>query len=139
MGEGRTIRLLIAEDNVADVLLMTEALRELCAVSVEIKTVSDGEQALSLLKTGMKFDVVILDLSLPKIDGFTVLERYRSHYLPIVVFSSSWNEADSNRALAHGAREFIRKPSFYDEYIEAVCGIVERWGSPNNAAAAEAP
>jgi len=139
MSEGRTIQLLIAEDNVADVLLMSEALRDLCAVPVEIKTVPDGEQALSLLKIGATFDVVILDLSLPKINGFTVLEKYQAHYPPIVVFSSSWSEADSKRALSLGAREFIRKPSFYDEYIEAVCGIVERWGNPNNTAAAEAP
>lgn len=130
MSDAQIVRLLIAEDNVADVLLMTEVLRNLCAVTVEITKASDGERALSLLTTGAKFDVVILDLSLPKIDGFTLLERCRPQSLPIAVFSSSWNEADSERALSLGACEFVRKPSFYDEYVEAVCGIVERWGVP---------
>src|SRR5690242_21065695 len=130
MSESRRIRLLIIEDNVADVLLMREALRELCSLPVEITSVPDGEQALGVLKEGTEFDVVILDLALPKMDGHTFLERYKSHYPPIVVFSSSWNNDDSKRALALGAKQFIRKPSTYDEYVEAVCGIVERWGKP---------
>lgn len=130
MSESRRIRLLIIEDNVADVLLMREALRELCSMPVEITSVPDGEQALTVLKEGADFDVVILDLALPKMDGHTFLERYRAHFPPIVVFSSSWNNDDSKRALALGAKQFIRKPSTYDEYVEAVCGIVERWGKP---------
>ena len=129
MSESRKIRLLIIEDNVADVLLMREALRELCSFVVEVRSVPDGEEALALLKQGTEFDVVILDLALPKMDGHTFLERYRSHFPPIVVFSSSWNNDDSKRAIALGAKQFVRKPSTYDEYVDAVCGIVERWGN----------
>src|ERR1041384_2535216 len=99
MNEGQTIRLLIAEDNVADVLLMSEALRDLCSVPVQITTAADGERALSLLTSGAQFDVVILDLSLPKVSGFKVLEKYQPKYPPTVVFSSSWNEDDSKLAL----------------------------------------
>src|SRR5438552_9283281 len=76
MSESRKIRLLIIEDNVADVLLMREALRELCSLPVEITSVPDGEQALAVLKEGTEFDVVILDLALPKMDGHTFLARY---------------------------------------------------------------
>ena len=130
---------MIVEDNVADVLLMREAIRELCPCPVEIRTVSDGEQALSILKSGLKCDVIILDLSLPRMDGHTFLERYKSPYPPIVIFSSSWNEADSKRALSLGAREFIRKPSTYDRYVESVCGIIEKWGKTDNAEASEIP
>ena len=130
---------MIVEDNVADVLLMREAIREICPCPVEITTVSDGEQALSILTSGLKCDVIILDLSLPKMDGHTFLELYKTNHPPIVIFSSSWNEADSKRALSLGAREFIHKPTTYDGYVESVCGIIEKWGRPDNAEAAEAP
>ena len=127
MGEGRTIRLLIVEDNVADVLLMREALLDACPLPVEITTAQDGERALSLLRAGAKFDVIFLDLNMPRVDGFEVLEQCQPKHAPIVVFTSSWNHADMKRVLSLGAQDFIRKPSTYDEYLEAVCGVVERW------------
>ena len=130
MGEGRTIRLLIVEDNVADVRLMREALRDACPLPVEITTAQDGERALSLLRAGAKFDVIFLDLNMPRVDGFEVLEQCQPEHAPIVVFTSSWNDADMKRALSLGAQDFIRKPSTYDEYLEAVCGVVERWTGP---------
>ena len=136
MGEEKIIRLLIVEDNVADVLLMREALREFCPFPVEITTAEDGQSALSILQSGEKFSVIILDLNMPKIDGFVVLEQSGPTVGPIIVFTSSWSDKDSKRALALGAREFIRKPNTYDGYVEAVCGVVERWAMSNDAEAA---
>jgi two-component system, chemotaxis family, response regulator Rcp1 len=128
MSDEKSVRLLLVEDNVADVLLMREALRELCSIPVEVLNVPDGGDALSLLERGnAHFDLVILDVSLPKMDGFSVLEQYQSSYPPVVVFSSSWDLDDSERALALGAKEFVSKPSTYDAYVEAVCGFVETW------------
>ena len=119
---------LIVEDNIADVLLMREALREFFHKPIEITTVSDGTEALAMLSKKVEFDVVILDLNLPKVGGHVFLEQYHPTYPPIVVFTSSWNPIDEQRAMALGARDFIRKPISYEGYVKAVCGIVERWG-----------
>ena len=128
MASTGTIRLLIVEDNIADVLLIREALRGFFHKQIDIVTASNGAEALSVLDKQIDFNVVILDLNLPKVDGYAFLERYHQTYPPIVVFTSSWNEVDEKRAVALGAREFVRKPMSYDGYVKAVCGIVERWG-----------
>ena len=126
MNSTKTIHLLIVEDNIADIVLMSEALQEFCASPFEITKAADGEEALSLLSEGAKFDVIILDLNLPKVGGHAFLERYNSPYPPIAVFTSSWNEDEAKRALALGAREVVHKPTSYDEYAQAVCGMVLR-------------
>ena len=71
-------------------------------------------------------DVVILDLNLPKLSGFSILQRTRPT-VPVVVFSSSSNPLDRQRSLELGAREFIQKPSDLDEYRQVVSKIVRTW------------
>jgi CheY-like chemotaxis protein len=115
------------EDNEADVCLMLEALRECYPQPVTLASVEDGREALVLLNTGAQFDLIVLDLNLPRLDGYEFLQQRPALEVPVIVFSSSWNEEDARHAVALGAREFIRKPSNYAEYVEAVCGFVGRW------------
>jgi CheY-like chemotaxis protein len=119
-------RILFIEDHEADVRLAREALDECHAGPFEIVTVADGEEAIGLLKRQADFDLILLDLNLPRMDGFQVLEQSRTS-VPIIVFSSSWNESDSKRALALGAREFVRKPTTYNEYVDTLCAIISRF------------
>jgi len=128
----RPIKMLVIEDNLADVLLIREALKSSCPVPVEVTAIEDGEEALAQLRRGVDTDIIVLDLNLPKVNGHSVLKECRKDK-PIVVFSSSWNEADATRALALGAREFLRKPIVYDEYVKTVCGIIDRWGNSSDA------
>jgi CheY-like chemotaxis protein len=55
--------------------------------------------AIAILAQQIGFDLVILDLNLPRVGAVAFLERYHKHYPPIVVFTSSWNPADEKRAL----------------------------------------
>jgi len=64
--------------------------------------------------------------------------RFKSENIPIVVFSSSWNEAEIQNALKLGAREFIQKPTDIQQFIDAVCGIIQKWGTRNENGAASA-
>jgi CheY-like chemotaxis protein len=125
--EQPAIRLMIVDDQVAEVNLMQKVLRDAFPVQIEVVAVLYAEDAISLLEADENFDVLILDLRLPKMSGYDLLERYKPTYPPAVVFSSSTNPDDSKRALALGARAFIHKPIWYEEYVSAVCGIVERW------------
>jgi two-component system response regulator len=117
----------IIEDNPADVLLTRQALSKY-PIPLRIRVAKDGEQALMTLKAGeFKPNLIILDLNMPRIDGHTVLERYQSKDVPVVIFSSGGNEAEVQRALALGAREYVKKPMGFLPFVNAVRGIVDRW------------
>jgi len=91
------------------------------------------------LTTGeIKPDLVILDLSIPKIPGLAVLEQYQpKEKPPVVVFSSTWGQTDIKRALALGAREVVHKPLDMQAFIDAVCGMVRKWALGYPPAATE--
>lgn len=125
--EQRTQRasILLVEDNPADVRLVEEAVRHL---DVNLTIAVNGEDALDfLVHEPRKPDLVILDLNLPKIDGFAVLEQYRLRPAPVVIFSSTQNAAEAQRALSLGASEFVLKPGTFSEFIGAVVQIVARF------------
>jgi two-component system response regulator len=125
------LHLLLIEDNPADVLMIREALRG-SPTPADVMIAYDGEQALRLLEdVGSKSDFIILDLSIPKGDGHTILELCKSSSTPpIVVFTSSTNGEDRRRALENGASDYVIKPAGFNAFMHAVQDIVERWATP---------
>jgi CheY-like chemotaxis protein len=123
----KTIDILLAEDDAGDVLLVAKIVEEY-PIPVKLHIARDGMDALLLLDGGtFQPDLVIVDLNMPKISGYTVLERYHPDNVPMVVFSSSGNEADVQRALDLGAREYIQKPASLAAYTQAVRGMIKKW------------
>ena len=124
----KSVTILLVEDVSGDRLLVKEALKA-CGIPVAITEVEDGEKALSFLtKEESKPDLIILDLNLPKVSGIALLEQYHpKDRPPIVVFSSTWSQIDSKRALALGAREVVHKSMDMKVFRAAVCGMVRRW------------
>jgi DNA-binding NarL/FixJ family response regulator len=61
------------------------------------------------------------------VDGQTVLQQYQQKKIPIVIFSSTQNKMEVQKALALGAREYVHKPIGFEPYADAVRGIVKRW------------
>ena len=117
--------ILLVEDSVGDVLLTRQILTEL---PIRLRIARDGLQALLMLADPrFKPALVILDLNIPDISGHDVLARFHPENPPVVVFTSSWNEAEKARALAMGAREWVTKPMDLDAYAGALRGMVERW------------
>jgi CheY-like chemotaxis protein len=117
----------LVEDNPADVLLIRVALSQVLDPP-RLRVANDGEQALALLNSAdFQPQLIILDLNMPRVDGQAVLQQYRQRNIPIVIFSSTQNGAEVQRALALGAREYVQKPIGFEPYAEAVRGIVERW------------
>src|SRR5260370_42711150 len=125
-----TIHLLLVEDNPGDVLLIRESLRQ-CSVSVDVTIAEDGTRALELLRAGFKADLIILDLNMPRMDGYAVMERLGRISTPIIAFT--WSIEGTERALALGAREVMQKPSDFSAFIQAVCRIVDTWGRSRGA------
>jgi CheY-like chemotaxis protein len=121
---------LFIEDSPGDVLLTNQLLADY-PVPVKLKIARDGEQALMMLADPTFNPVmIILDLNIPKVSGFEVLERNPRKDIPVVIFSASINRSDIDRALVRGARDYIQKPIEIDAYRGAVVGMIKRWVLP---------
>jgi len=81
----------------------------------------DGTQALSLAAERLP-DVVVLDVSMPGLDGVEVTERLRSNettkHIPVILLTASANPADVSKGLAAGAEDYVTKP-FSPEMLES--------------------
>ncbi|MCA1856568.1 response regulator [Massilia oculi] len=89
-----------------------------CAVEHEITVASDGEEA-DRLAGRHCFDLLLLDIKMPRVDGFELMERLRERAacrLPVIVLSGSTLFTDRARADALGAIEFVHKALDYDEF-----------------------
>lgn len=118
MSDAATI--LLVEDNRDEVDVALRALRR-AGIDVSVEVAKDGQQALEALgleptdevESPLRPRLVFLDLKLPRIDGWEVLRRVRAHpktaTLPVVVVSSSDEEADVRRSYALGANSFVVK------------------------------
>lgn len=117
----RTVQILLAEDNPADVYLIEEALRE-HQVTFAITVAEDGEAAMKLVTSGeVTPDIVLLDLNMPKRSGGEVLDRIRrgaNRDIPVIILTSSDSPSDREEALRLGATCYIRKPTGLDEFLE---------------------
>jgi CheY-like chemotaxis protein len=126
--------LLVVDDNPADVALIREALAQ---SKIQIIACFDGEEALAFLRKEGKHaktihpDLMILDLSLPKKDGFAVLTAVRSEpklkRLPVIIFSSSRLATDIVRSYQLGASCYVSKPGNLNDYISAIQAIQTLW------------
>src|SRR5258708_20852174 len=107
----KPVEILLVEDNAGDAVLMRQVMGE-SKIPVKLHIARDGEQALNIFSDAeFRPDLIILDLNLPRIPGSVALERFKSENIPIVVFSSSCNDAEIQNPLNVGARESIPKPT----------------------------
>jgi CheY-like chemotaxis protein len=124
------IHVLLIEDNPGDVLMIREALRTL-QLAAETTVVYDGQQALALLNSGFRPDLVVLDLNIPRCDGLEVLKRWKTGIRPpVIVFSNSGDNVITDREAELGVREHIGKPSDVGKYMTVIGGALGRWMAP---------
>lgn len=138
--------ILLVEDNPDDEALTLRALKK-NNIRNEVVIARDGVEALDyLFGTGAHAgrdlstmpQVVLLDLKLPRMDGFEVLERIRSSeatkFLPVVILTTSNEDQDRLRGYGLGANSFVRKPVEFDKFIEAVRQLGLYWLILNESA-----
>ncbi|MEO1091525.1 MAG: response regulator transcription factor [Pseudomonadota bacterium] len=115
--------LLVEDDPVTAKLVASTIERE----RVVVERASNGEDAVELAKL-YDFDIVVLDLRLPDIDGFEVLHRLRAAEVgvPVLVLSSMTDKHDKVRALIAGADDFVMKPFEPEELYARLQAIVRR-------------
>lgn len=132
--------ILIIEDNPDDGLLTMRALKKINYKNIQL--VENGSQALDYLYNRdnkgddeidehLPPDLILLDLNLPIIDGFTILKKIRAtsstKHIPVVVLTSSGEDKDIKRSYNLGANSYIRKPVDFIEFEKAAVLISEYW------------
>lgn len=132
--------MLLAEDDEHDVFFMQRAFGR-AGVTQPIMAVNNGQEAIQYLHGEGNFAdrskypaprLVLLDLKMPLVDGFEVLSWIREQpglreWLPVLVLSSSAQEADVKKALALGAHEYLVKPGDFNSLVGLVEEIKRRW------------
>jgi CheY-like chemotaxis protein len=137
---------LVAEDDPNDVFLLRRAFQK-AGVFNAVVVAHNGQEAIDYLSGGGAFQnrsdhpfpaLMLLDLKMPLVDGFDVLAWLRkhppTHQLPVVVLSSSNQEKDIERAQQMGASDYCVKPQQFEELVEIVKGVRDRWLANDRAA-----
>lgn len=132
----RTI--LLVEDNPDDAHLTLTAFKQ-AGVRARIVVATDGFEALEHLSGPAELPaLILLDLNLPKLAGHEILERIRrqprTKSVPVVILTSSIEDADLVRCYALGANSFVRKPVDFDQFC-ATAKLLGRYWLEINAAA----
>lgn len=111
-------RILIAEDEQRIASFLEKGLR---ANGFTTTTVGDGESAISHVRTG-EFDLLLLDIGLPSLDGFEVLRRLRTGgvTIPVIILTARDGVDDTVAGLEGGANDYMRKPFAFDELLARV-------------------
>lgn len=135
--------LLLVEDNHQDEVLTLRALKKV-NLGNRVDVVRDGQQALDYLFRAGEFahragpdlpTVVLLDISLPRVNGLEVLAKLRADprtaLLPVVILTSSDEDRDRLKSYENGANSFVRKPLDFGEFAETVSRLGVYWLATN--------
>lgn len=137
LNNGRTtIEVLLVEDSPGDVRLTKEAFHEADA-SVHLNVAPDGMEAMAFLKHLGKYsdaprpDLILLDLNLPKMDGWEVLARIKSDAglktIPTVILSTSEAQEDIEKSYQLQANCYLNKPVLFEAFDGLVKNINTFW------------
>jgi chemotaxis family two-component system response regulator Rcp1 len=130
------LRILLVEDNLPDIRLTTEALKD-GGTSSTLAVARDGVEALLMLQHDTAStrpalpDLILLDLNLPRRDGREVLRAVKSDpdlvHIPIIILTTSAAEQDVRDSYRLGANAYVVKPVDLDRFFAVVAAIQQFW------------
>jgi two-component system OmpR family response regulator len=108
-------QILVVDDELGIRTLLSEVLN---IAGFQVTMAADGLDALNLIRKN-KFDLILLDVNLPKVDGFAILEKIRASapIQPIIMISARIEKDDVTHGLRLGADDYIRKPFSVEELV----------------------
>jgi len=119
----------LADDSADDIFFLSRAFKK-SGLNASIDTVQDGGEAIKFLEE-RRPDLLLLDLKMPKIDGFQVLEWISGKPflkdLPVIILSSSGLEEDRQRAMDLGARDYFVKSANSEAMLKMIEGLSARF------------
>jgi len=119
------LNILLADDDTDDCIFFKEALQEL-AIPIELTVVHNGEELMRLLTDRVSElpDILFLDLNMPRKNGFECLSEIKLskqlRQLPVIIFSTSFEQEVVNLLYKNGAQHFIRKPSEFSQFKKII-------------------
>jgi chemotaxis family two-component system response regulator Rcp1 len=132
----KNVEILLVEDNPADIRLAQEAFKDAKVHNI-LYTVGDGEEAMAFLRREGKYadaarpDLILLDLNLPKKDGWEVLAEIKTDehlkLIPVVILTVSKDEEDILKTYNLHANCYITKPIDFEQFMRVVKSIEEFW------------
>ena len=119
------MRILVVEDERKVASFIRQGLAE---EGHTVEVAADGETALDLVEAGPPYDLIVLDLMLPKVDGFAILKAVRGQRVttPVLVLTARDSVADKVRGLDLGADDYLTKPFSFDEFLARVRALLRR-------------
>ena len=119
------MRILVAEDERKVASFIRQGLEE---EGHAIEVAADGETALDLIVAGPPYDLVVLDVMLPKRDGFAILRAMRGRGVttPVLVLTARDSVADKVAGLDVGADDYLTKPFAFEEFLARVRALLRR-------------
>ena len=121
----KQLHILLADDDLDDCLFFKEALKEF-PLPTHLTSVNDGEQLMQHL-THEKCElphVLFLDLNMPRKNGFECLSEIKLfkklEHLPVIMYSTSFEQEVVNQLYKNGAQHFIRKPSEFSQFKKII-------------------
>ena len=123
--EVKQLNILLADDDTDDCIFFKQALVEL-TIPTQLTAVHDGEQLMHLLvnETIDLPHILFLDLNMPRKNGFECLSEIKLSeklkQLPVIVFSTSFEQEVVNMLYQNGAQYFIRKPSEFSQFKKII-------------------
>lgn len=126
MGRERIGQILVVDDEESILDVVTAALR---LVGYEVESASTGIAALRAARLG-RFDLLVLDVMLPDMDGFEVCSRLRKegHDVPVLFLTARTESSDATEGLTLGADDYVRKPFNLEELMARVGVLLRRHG-----------
>jgi DNA-binding response OmpR family regulator len=118
------MRVLVVEDSKR---LQTYVCKGLRQNGYAVDMASDGEEGLFLAKSG-NYDVIVLDLMLPKMDGLSLLKELRSHHCQthVLILTAKDTVEDRVKGLTDGADDYLVKPFAFDELLARIQALLRR-------------
>ncbi len=126
--EPQTAKILIVDDQEANILLLRRLLQEIGGYS-QIASTTNPRETFTLL-TDFEPDIILLDLAMPELDGFGVMEQLdmilpKESFLPIIILTADISASTKQRALQAGARDFLTKPFDSTEALLRIRNLLE--------------
>jgi two-component system, OmpR family, response regulator len=124
LGQVMDMRVLVVED---DEKIASFVIKGLKQNGYAVDHASDGEHGLDLA-TAINYDLLVLDLMLPKLDGLSVLRRLRQEKIrtPVLILSARANVDDRVRGLQAGGDDYLTKPFAFSELLARVQALIRR-------------
>ncbi|MBU6474379.1 MAG: response regulator [Alphaproteobacteria bacterium] len=124
-------QILVVDDNADDYEALARAFKK-TGLYGHVTLCTSGQMALDRLKGGAELPtLMLLDLNMPGLDGFQVLQAVKSDErlkaIPIVIWTTSSNEKDINACYRLGANAYMQKPVIFDQLVESVKRLKEYW------------